>query len=133
MQSFELRKEVPAPPEQVWEVVIDHKGWADWAGIKEAVLRCQGHPPPNGLGAIRVFRAKGLAIEEEIVGFEPPRRMEYRLTAGAPVRDHRGEVRLEPCDAGTLVIWKVEFRPLIPGTGGPRRIRGLRCPGPGCT
>jgi hypothetical protein len=58
-----------------------------------------------------------MAIEEEVTAFEPPKRMSYRLVAGAPLRDHSGEVRFEPEGSGTRVTWTVRCRPLIPGTG----------------
>ncbi len=64
-----------------------------------------------------------------VTGFDPPKRMTYRLVAGAPIRDHSGEVRFDREGAGTRVTWKVDFRPLVPGTGGLiRRVleRGLR-------
>jgi len=117
MQRIELRQEIPAPPDVVWAVYTDHEGWQRWAGMGEVVLRQQGHPPPNGLGAIRVIRSAGVAVEEEVTAFDPPKYMEYRLTAGVPIREHRGEVRFEPSSGGTRIDWTVEFRPLIPGTG----------------
>jgi uncharacterized protein YndB with AHSA1/START domain len=127
--QIEVTQAIAAPPEKVFAFYTDHVGWERWAGVREVVLRQTGDPPPNGLGAIRVIRARGMAIEEEITAFEPPRRMGYRLVAGAPVRDHAGEVRFEPDAAGTRVTWTVRFRPLVPGTGWlVRRMleRGLR-------
>lgn len=115
--QIEISEHVPASPAAVFARYTDHERWVDWAGVKEVVLRQQGHPAPNGLGAIRVIRQAGMAIEEEITAFDPPKRMAYRLVAGAPVRDHSGEVRFEADGAGTRVTWKVSFRPLIPGTG----------------
>lgn len=115
--QIELSQAVAAPPEKVFAFYTDHVGWQRWAGVKEVVLRQTGDPPPNGLGAIRVIRARGMAFEEEITAFEPPRRLGYRLVAGAPVRDHAGEVRFEPDGAGTRVTWTIRFRPLVPGTG----------------
>jgi uncharacterized protein YndB with AHSA1/START domain len=115
--QIELSRQIPAAPDRVWALYTDHEGWEKWAGVKEVVLRQKGDPPPNGLGAIRVIRASGMAIEEEVTAFEPPRRMAYRLVAGAPIRDHAGEVRFEPDGAGTRVTWTVRFRPLVPGTG----------------
>jgi uncharacterized protein YndB with AHSA1/START domain len=117
MQTIEVSQTVPAPPDRVFALYTDHVGWERWAGVKEVVLRQQGDPAPNGLGAIRVIRAGGMAIEEEITGFDAPRRLDYRLVAGAPVRDHQGSVRFEPDGAGTRVTWNVRFRPLVPGTG----------------
>ena len=102
MQRIEPVQEIPAPPDRVWAVYTDHEGWQRWAGIGEVVLRQQGYPPPNGLGAIRVIRHSGTAVEEEITAF---------------IREHRGEVRLEPSGSGTRLSWNVEFKALIPGTG----------------
>lgn len=117
MSEILIQAEIPATPEAVWAVFTDHRGWERWAGVREVVLRHEGDPPPNGVGASRVIRASGIAVEEEVVAFEPPKRMVYRLIAGIPVRDHEAEVRFEPTQAGTLVVWRVRFRPLIPFTG----------------
>jgi len=115
--QIEVAQQVAAPRERVFDFYTDYAGWPRWAGVKEVVLRQRGDPPPNGLGAIRVVRAGGMAIEEEVTAFERPARMGYRLIAGAPIRDHGGEVRFEPDGAGTRVVWTVRFRPLVPGTG----------------
>jgi uncharacterized protein YndB with AHSA1/START domain len=118
MQHIEIEGEIAATPERVWDVVADHRGWARWAGAREVVLRNEGDPAPNGLGAIRVMRGGGLAVEEEITGFDPPKRMTYRIAGGLPVRSYRGEIRLEPCESGTRLVWSADFSPLIPLTGG---------------
>ena len=129
VQGFEIETTIAAPPASVWELLANHRGWADWAGVREVVLRQEGDPPPNGLGAIRVLRLRGLALEEEILGFDPPKRMSYRLSAGLPIRDHAGEIELEPAGDGTALRWTVRFRPSVPGTGWLLRAaleRGVR-------
>lgn len=113
-----MQARLEAPPEAAWEALTDHAGWTRWSGVKEMVLRQQGDPPPNGLGAIRVMRAGGLAIEEEVTAFDPPQLFGYQVVAGLPVREHRGEVRFDPVPGGTRATWRVRFAPLIPGTGG---------------
>ncbi|NRA02940.1 MAG: SRPBCC family protein [Myxococcales bacterium] len=117
MQAFELVARIPAPPERVFDLLADHRGLAEWSGAREVVLRQEGDPPPNGLGAIRVVRGSGLAIEEEVTSYDPPRRMTYRISAGLPIRDHQGEVQVTPLEDASEVRWKVCFRPLVPGTG----------------
>jgi uncharacterized protein YndB with AHSA1/START domain len=117
MQDIEIRAEIPAPPAKVFALLEDHAGYARWAGVKESVLRHPGDPPPNGLGAIRVLRTGGIAIQEEVTAYEPPRRLEYALTAGLPVREYVGAIDLAARGAGTELRWKVRFRPLVPGTG----------------
>ncbi len=119
VREIQVHVDVPAAPEAAWELFTDHLGWERWAGAKEVVLRQEGHPAPNGLGAIRVLRVGGLAIEEEVTAFDAPRRMAYRLVAGLPTRDHSGEVEFEPSETGTRLTWKICFRPWVPGTGRP--------------
>ena len=118
MQSIDIQREIPASPERVWDLISDHRGWADWAGAREVVLRSEGDPAPNGVGAIRVMRGGGLAIEEEIVRFEPPHVMGYRIAAGLPVKNYEAEIRLEPgADGGTHLRWTSSFDSRIPLTG----------------
>jgi len=117
VQEIRIQGEVPASPQAVWDVYTDHRSWEDWAGFREVVLRQQGEPAPNGVGATRVMRARGMAIEEEVIAFDPPKRMVYRLVAGAPVRNHQGEVLFTPSEIGTHVEWIVRFDPWIPFTG----------------
>ena len=117
VQEIRVEKELAVAPEVAWERFTDHLGWAEWAGAREVVLRQEGDPAPNGLGAIRVLHAHGLAVEEEVIAFEPPRRLRYRVVAGLPIRDHTGEVEFEPSDAATRLTWTIRFRPLVPGTG----------------
>ncbi len=117
MRQIELEGTVAAPRPAVWNVYTDHVGWAAWAGVQEVVLRQRGDPPPNGLGAIRVLRSRGIAVEEEITGFDPPKRLAYRLVGGLPIRNHEGEVRFDVCDSGTRITWRVRFEPLLPFTG----------------
>ncbi len=118
MRQIQVEGTVAAPRPAVWKVFTDHLGWMRWAGVKEVVLRQQGDPPPNGLGAIRVVRSGGVAVEEEVTGFDPPKRLTYRLVAGFPVRDHQAEVLFDVCDSGTRLTWRVRFEPWIPFTGG---------------
>jgi uncharacterized protein YndB with AHSA1/START domain len=115
--EVERSARIAAPPERIWAILADHEAMTEWLPVREVVRRRPGEGDPNGLGAVRVVRGSGLALEERITGFEPPRRLEYRLLEGAPVRDHRGEVCLEPDGDGTRVRWRVELRPLVPGTG----------------
>jgi uncharacterized protein YndB with AHSA1/START domain len=117
MRRVELTTRVEASPERVFEILTDHEGMVRWSGAKEAVLRHPGDPPPNGVGAVRVLRMSGFAIEEEILAYDPPKRMEYRLLAGVPIRDHHGEIRVDPDASGSRVVWSMRFRPRIPGTG----------------
>ena len=58
-------------------------------------------------------------MREEVLSFEPPKRMTYTVIAGFfPIEEHEGEVVFEPDGEGTLVIWRCHFKSKIPGLGG---------------
>lgn len=113
---------IEAPPDVVWRTITDHARIPEWVPVRECVVTRPGTPHPNGLGAVRRITAAATAIEEEVILWDPPRRYDYRLTRGAPLRDHRGHVFVTPDGKGTRVQWTVRFRPLVPGTGGAIRL-----------
>jgi len=120
MIRVEHETRIAASRERIWEILTDHEGMPRWFPAREVIRRRPGTPDPNGVDAVRVVRASGLAIEERVTAFEPGKRMEYVVTGGVPLRDHRGVVVLEAGDSddeSSVVRWSVELRPLIPGTG----------------
>lgn len=114
MASFTLVREVAAPPEIVFDVLVDHRGYAKITPLRKSELEREGDPAPNGVGAIRVLSAVGPPLREEVIAYEPPSRFSYRLLSGAPVRDHVGTVELQPQGAGTKVTYAVHTMPTLP-------------------
>ncbi len=117
MIRIERQAIIRAPRHRVWKILVNHEEMPDWFPAREVIRRRTGEPDPNGVGAIRVIRLGGIAVEERITAFKLDERLEYDCTAGAPVRDYRGEVVLLAAGADTLVRWSVSLRPWIPGTG----------------
>lgn len=118
MASFTLSREVDAPPEVVFDVLTDHRRYADITPLRKSELEREGDPSPNGVGAIRVLSSVGPPLREEVIVYEAPRRFSYKLLSGAPVRDHVGTVALEPDGEGTKVTYAVRTNPTIPVVGG---------------
>jgi uncharacterized protein YndB with AHSA1/START domain len=116
--SFTYKRQVAAPPETVFEVLTDHRGYAKITPMRKAVLEREGEPPPNGVGAIRVLSAVGPPLREEVIAYEPSTRFSYKLLSGAPLRDHVGTVELTPQDGGTGVVYAVRTTPTLPLVGG---------------
>ena len=117
MDRIARERLVRAAVPQVFAVVADHERMPQWFPAREVVRRRAGAPHPDGVGAVRVLRGSGLAVEEEITAFEPDSRLVAVLVAGAPLRSATSEVRLAPERGGTRVRWSVEFEPLVPGSG----------------
>lgn len=117
MASFTLVREVAAPPEVVFDVLTDHRRYAELTPLRKSVLEQEGEPDPNGVGAIRVLTAVGPPMREEVIAYDRPRRFSYTVLSGLPVRDHVGTAVLEPGPAGTKVTYALRTTPTIPYAG----------------
>lgn len=118
MQEIEVEHRYAAPPQAVWDVYTDHASWKDWAGVPQARLAKEGSPNPNGVGCVRELGVGPSRALEEVVDFEPPKRMAYKVVGGImPIRDHLGEVFFEPDGDGTRIVWRCRFDSKIPGLG----------------
>jgi uncharacterized protein YndB with AHSA1/START domain len=118
MASFTYVRQVAAPPETVFEVLTDHRGYAKITPLRKAELEREGEPAPNGVGAIRKLSAVGPPLREEVLAYEPGRRFSYKLLSGLPLRDHVGTVELTPEGGGTKVVYAVRTTPTVPLAGG---------------
>jgi uncharacterized protein YndB with AHSA1/START domain len=116
--SFTLVREVAAPPELVFDVLTDHRRYAQLTPLRKSTLEREGEPDPNGVGAIRVLTAVGPPMREEVIAFERPRRFSYTVLSGLPFRDHVGTASLEQTPAGTKITYALRTTPTIPYAGG---------------
>jgi len=116
--SFTFVREVKAPPETVFDVLTDHRRYAEMTRLRKSELEREGVPAPNGVGAIRAVSAIGPPLREEVIVYEPPNRFSYKVLSGAPIRDHLGTVLLEPAAAGTKLTYAVKMTPTVPLVGG---------------
>jgi uncharacterized protein YndB with AHSA1/START domain len=117
MASFKYVRQVAAPPEVVFDVLTDHRRYAEITLLRKAELEREGEPEPNGVGAIRVLTVAGPPMREEVLTYERPSRFSYKILSGLPVRDHVGTVELQPWDGGTEVAYAVKTTPTVPLAG----------------
>jgi uncharacterized protein YndB with AHSA1/START domain len=113
VQEIDVNSRSSAPPERVWALLADARSWPRWAPFDEAAVE-EG----EGLGELRRFQTGRRTTRERVIGFDPPRRFQYELVSGIPIRDYRAEVTLTPDGDGTAIRWHSHFRAKIPGTGG---------------
>jgi uncharacterized protein YndB with AHSA1/START domain len=118
MASFTLVREVAAPPETIFEILVDHRAYSSITPLRRSELEREGDPSPNGAGAIRVLSALGPPLREEVLTYEEPSRFSYTLLSGLPLRDHVGTVELTPSAGGTRMTYAVRTIPTVPLIGG---------------
>ena len=112
-----------APPEVVWPLLGEAGRWREWTFLTASGLERHGSPEPDGVGAIRRFTRYGVGSREEVVAWDPPYHLAYRILSGFPVRDYRSDVTLEPTGGGTRIEWAGSYDLKWPGTG--RLIRAV--------
>jgi uncharacterized protein YndB with AHSA1/START domain len=117
MASFRYVRQVAAPPETVFDVLTDHRRYAEITSLRKAELEREGEPAPNGVGAIRVLTVAGPPMREEVIAYERPYRFAYKILSGLPVRDHVGTVEMQPADGGTEIVYAIKTTPTIPFAG----------------
>jgi uncharacterized protein YndB with AHSA1/START domain len=122
VQHVEVTQHIAAPIDAVWARYTDHVSWSRWAGLGRVRLARQGMPAPNGVGCVREIGSLGMTVQEEVLSWDPPHRMTYRIVRGGlPLRDHLGEVSFAPENGGTRITWRCRFESRIPGLGGAFR------------
>lgn len=117
MASFTYVREIEASPEVVFDVLTDHRRYAEITPMRRSELEREGAPAPNGVGAIRVLSSVGTPLREEVIAYQPNSRFSYKMLSGAPVRDHVGTVELTPQGGGTRMVYAVRTAPSIPFGG----------------
>jgi Polyketide cyclase / dehydrase and lipid transport len=119
MQVIEGRARSQAGRDKVWRLVADAPAWSRWGAWQKAEIEREGDPPPGGVGAVKALTRRPIVSREEVTVFEPPSRLGYRLLSGLPLRDYEATILLtEATDGGTDIVWRSQFEPKVPLTGG---------------
>lgn len=106
---------VPATPDEVFAVLADHEGWADWFS---QITDVDVLGPAEGVGARRRVHIGSTAVDEEFLAWEPGRRFAFTVThANRPgVRSLNEDIRLVPVGAdSTTVAYTMALDPVGPG------------------
>ena len=119
MQTIDITETIALPPERVFELLADHANYHRFPGITASELLTEGDPAPNGLGAVRRVSLGDVVLDEEITGFEAPKRLAYRIIASKPVKvvHDGGEIEITEVPEGSRIRWRSTFRIKIPLIG----------------
>ncbi len=117
---------IPAPIQQVFELVTDHGHYDQLDSVDMSRLLKEGSINRNGLGAIRELKVSSVKFKEAISAYESPLGFEYQVqecflcfgnngrAINFPLIHNKGIVSLEECDGGTNVYWMSQFTVALP-------------------
>jgi uncharacterized protein YndB with AHSA1/START domain len=115
MQRIEIDHDFTLPVERVYAYLAEHENLAQVFGAKVARVR-DGDTSRNGAGSVRQLRIGILPPFEETVTDEVPNeRIDYRITKGSPLRDHRGSMLFSSNGSGSHLHYTIEFGAVVPG------------------
>jgi hypothetical protein len=97
------------PLADLFNAMADHNNMSKLFGAPVKRIR-DGQGEVNGLGSVRQIGPGPVAVHETITAFEPHRRIEYRVSkGGAPMKNHRGEIRFASTEKGSRLHWQIDF------------------------
>ncbi len=119
MFSIRVERLIDKPIQVVFDAISDHANYQSFKGVEQSTLIKEGKDDVNGLGAVREIKAAGSVLHEEIVAYEPPYKLGYKIIYSKPLPyDHQlGEVTLSEQDGKTLAVWRSQGRITIPILG----------------
>jgi hypothetical protein len=123
MNEIEVRCEIRAPIEAVFEALSDHERFFRGHGVTKSVVTTRGKTEKNGLGAIREIDAMGSHFVEEVVRFERPHRFDYLIRSVTllgrklPMEHELGWLELVEKSGVTNVVWRSRFTIAMPVIG----------------
>ncbi len=114
--TFASSTRIAAPIEAVWAVMTDHVRYARWGSATRVTIERRGAPESNGLGAIRCFHAGPMKVREEVIAWDQPTHMTYRLNSKQLTRQYESDMVLHDDNGVTVLEWSSTFVPRVPGT-----------------
>jgi uncharacterized protein YndB with AHSA1/START domain len=119
MRTIRVTRNIPAPPEEVFDLLADHAHYDRFRGIRGSELLSEGEPPPNGVGAMRRVVVGPIRFDERVTAYDRPSKLDYLIVKiNAPYEHEGGRIRLTEEDGGTKAEWTSAFRVPMPLVGG---------------
>ena len=100
--------EIAAPPDKVYALVADPRGWKQWSvwTRRDPQMQIEYAGPPAGMGARWAWKSKSQGDGEmTFTAAEPGRRLAFDLYFPDFDTTSKGELRFEPAGTGTRVTW----------------------------
>ena len=117
MSEVVLSIEIKAPPEKVWDLIMDPHRFGDWVTIHRGLGKVSSDGKPkkgDEMEQQMCLRGANFKVRWTLVECEPA---QHAVWAGkGPARSHaETEYRLTPVDGGTRFAYRNEFK----APGGP--------------
>lgn len=114
-QQIQITQTFDAPVETIFNCLTDHETFGQVVNAKiKRVVDSQGENK-NGSGSVRRINSFPVpAFEETVITFEPNRLMEYVVSKGSPIKNHKGRMEFSHDKGKTRLTYIIDFEPRLP-------------------
>jgi len=114
-QQIQIRQLFKAPVDTIFNILTDHEAFGQVINAKiKRVVDSQGKNK-NGVGSVRRISTFPVpAFEETVVAFEPNQLMEYVISKGSPIKNHKGRMEFSGEQGKTRLNYTIDFEPKLP-------------------
>ncbi|MCG8683743.1 MAG: SRPBCC family protein [Desulfobacterales bacterium] len=114
-QHIEIRQSFNAPIETIFNILSDHESFGNVLATKIRRVKDSPDENNNGVGSIRRICSFPLpAFEETVVDFVPNSLVEYVVSKGSPIKNHKGRMEFSQDEEKTNLYYSIEFQPRLP-------------------
>jgi hypothetical protein len=115
MQRIEIDQDFAVSVERLYAYLSEHENLSPLFGAKVARVR-DGDTERNGAGSVRQLRVGLLPpFEETVDAAIPNQRIDYHISKGSPLRNHRGTMQFSATPSGSHLNYVIEFGAVFPG------------------
>jgi uncharacterized protein YndB with AHSA1/START domain len=114
-QQIQIRQLFNAPVNTIFNILTDHEAFGQVINAKiKRVVDSQGKNK-NGVGSVRrISTFPAPAFEETVVAFEPNQLMEYVISKGSPIKNHKGRMEFSDEQGQTRLVYTIVYDPKLP-------------------
>ncbi|MCK5695607.1 MAG: SRPBCC family protein [Desulfobacula sp.] len=114
-QHIEIIQLFNAPVDTIFNILTDHQAFGQLINAKIKRIVDSPGDNKNGLGAVRRVKAfPAPAFEETVIAFKPNLLLEYEVSKGSPIKDHKGRMEFFDEQGKTRVHYTIDFKPKLP-------------------
>ena len=115
MRTVKLERTIRAPLADVFEWLTDATNFQRVPIIRRVTPVRPGDLGEHGVGAVRLLVTPLVRVTEEIVEYDPPRLIRYKLLSSyPPMRVQDGSLEFKETEGGAWIRWTAHFEVAAP-------------------
>lgn len=117
MQKIAVEQDFNVPVERAFAFLSEHENLSNLFPAKVTRVKDGDDGSRNGVGSVRKLRIAILPpFEETNTNVVENELVEYRISKGSPLRNHRGKMTFSPREGGgSHLRYEIEFGAVVPG------------------